>query len=288
MTEALNVVPTFCFGSLCAKPVACPGHVKAAPQPSPEDWIVGSSPTLGSPATVGVKRVCLNVLQRLWGWQCENKKGVYPRMWNLEWLQQLHRGKSSLLRIRAKRSGELMKLKWGNVVADICGGRAVSCDHWMHEYKNTGLRVPPAPVPLELSQPADQQCFGDLLAWAKCVCRDRRQHGMSMAHAYFPDVALENIACENEVIRGMWNREVRRRTVRTACWRSYPMQILAGTTSPDRKIAELLYIQLCLKKLLPNIGFPWCPPLHECIECIIRKKDWMTRLARWTFVSWSI
>jgi hypothetical protein len=60
MTKAPDIVPTLNPGFLCAKPAACPGHAKAVPEASHEDWMVGSSPILGSAATLGVKRVCVN------------------------------------------------------------------------------------------------------------------------------------------------------------------------------------------------------------------------------------
>ena len=100
MTKAPDIVPTFNPGFLCAKPAACPGHAKAVPEASHEDWMVGSSPILGSAATLGVKRVCVNVWQRLWGWLREKQKGQPPLMWNPEWLQQVRRGTSSLVRMR--------------------------------------------------------------------------------------------------------------------------------------------------------------------------------------------
>ena len=49
MTTAPDIVPTFNPGYICVKPVACPGHAKAVPEASHEDWMVGSSPTFGTP-----------------------------------------------------------------------------------------------------------------------------------------------------------------------------------------------------------------------------------------------
>jgi hypothetical protein len=96
--------------------------------------------------------------------------------------------------MRAKRAGALMRLKWGKVVADLCGVSAVSCYRWMQEYKNTGLRAPSAPGPLALDQNAYQQRFWDLLAWVECHCRDRRQNGMDTCFADLASIALENQA----------------------------------------------------------------------------------------------
>ena len=173
-TKAPEVVTTFSPGFLCAKPVAFPRDVKARPQPSCEDWKISSSPTLGSPATVEVKRVCLNVWHRLGRWLSANRTGLSPLKWNPEWLLHMRRGKSSQLRARAKRAGELMMRKWGTVVADLCGVSMASCYRWIREYKNRGLQAPSTPGPLALTQAAYQQRFRDLLAWAEAVCRYRR------------------------------------------------------------------------------------------------------------------
>jgi hypothetical protein len=42
-------------------------------------------------------------------------------------------------------------------------------------------------------------------------------------------------------------------------------------------------VQMRLKRLLSKMGFAWRPLLRECVDLVIKRKDRITRLARWTF-----
>jgi hypothetical protein len=161
-----------------------------------------------------------------------------------------------------------MRLKWGKVVADLCGVSAASCYRWMQEYKNTGLRAPSAPGPLALDQNAYQQRFGDLLAWAECVCRDRRQNGMDTCFADLASIALENQAFKDEVIRGLLELETE------ATDSSQRLLDVISYADPDRDDPEQEdfrnVVQLCVKGLLSKMGFAWCPLLRGCMDLVMK------------------
>ena len=288
--NSLSVLPsvstevrTFTAAFLTANRAARTRKAAARCGSPPRDWRIGASPMFGGHASVTVKRMCLNVVDKVKNWLREDKgsKQLAPIMWNPDYFLQAKRNVWSKIKKRATLALCKVKHRWGHLVADMCGVGYTSFTRWRCEYNATGLRSPFNPGPVTLSQEVYQDMFRDLLIWGEAICKSRRAEGRSTRVADMAEIALENEAFKDSVSATLVSVES---IVTNESERLLDILQFTDSGKGDKRAVETRnHVLRRLKSLLQHLGFEWRPVLRECINTMTLQVDWTLRFARWYF-----